>query len=427
MSGPQPLQIPIVVAGRGRADAAGDLGGGCPTDKPETLVLARRLADHAGLALEHAERRRAQEAAARSAHDTQRLLNATEALGAATTPELVGAAALEEAHTTLGAAAGAFLRLSGDELVLLARPATPRRRSRAGSGSIAARAPLAEAVTQERAARAPDARGAGRRLPEIAAATRYGAWLSIPLSVGGNAIGAVGLSFAEGRTFRPADLEYVDSLARQAGLALDRTLLLEDEQRARVRAEQLAGDLSRLHAFATSLGAATSTSEIGTLLCEQVKSCSGRARARSTSPNGGDRFQLLHGSSAADREASSDARRALAALLDAALNPSGSLWLATEDDWRSSRALRGAPNDRRARGRRRPARRRWSADRDARRLVLDGASSPRTAGSGCSRRWCVRRRSRSSASGSSRASGRRGSTRRPPRSARARCTRWPTG
>ena len=332
------LQIPIV--GAGEVDRMLTLlwSEDVPTDRPETFVLARRLADHAGLALEHAERRRAQESADRSAHDTRRLLDVTEALGAATTPELVGAAALEEAHTTLGASAGALLRLAGDELVLLASSGF-RAKELAGWERFdrSTRTPLSEAVTRNEVLVHQTREELAVDFPEIAAASRHGAWLSIPLSVGGQAIGALGLSFAEGRTFRPADLEYVDSLARQAGLALDRTLLLEEEQRARMRAEQLAADLSRLHAFATSLGSATSTSEIGTLLCEQVKSVLGASACAVYEPDADDTFGLLHGSSrSVDGDGSPPEDAPWPMSLEGALNPAGSVWLASDDDWGSA-------------------------------------------------------------------------------------------
>ena len=170
--------------------------------------------------------------------------------------------------------------------------------------------------------------------PELAAATRFGAWLSIPLSVAGKTIGAIGLSFAEGRTFRPADLEYVESLARQTGLALDRTLLLEDEQRARARAEQLASDLSRLHAFATALGAATS--DLGgrhaRLRAGQVDPR--RERVRGLRPVRDRPVPAAPRRRLADPGPRPDARRPdVAVCLDAALNPPSSLWLATADDW----------------------------------------------------------------------------------------------
>ena len=99
--------------------------------------------------------------------------------------------------------------------------------------------------------------------PEIAAVSRHGAWLSIPLSVAGTAIGALGLSFSEaGRSDRPSSSTSTRSRDRRGSRSIA-TLLLENEQRARMRAEKLAADLGRLHAFATSLGSATSTSEIG--------------------------------------------------------------------------------------------------------------------------------------------------------------------
>ncbi|HET9939174.1 MAG TPA: SpoIIE family protein phosphatase [Gaiella sp.] len=332
------LQIPIVVAGEVGRILRVIWHDDVPTDRPETLILARRLADHAGLALEHAERRRAQEAADRSADDTRRLLDATEALGAATTPELVGAAALEEAKTTLGSAAGALLRLTGDHLVLVASSGfAPEELAGWERFDRRANAPVGRAIEgnellvhRTRAELAVD-------FPEIAAATRFGAWLSIPLSVAGRTIGAIALSFAEGRTFRPADLEYAESLARQAALALDRTLLLEDEQRARARAEQLASDLSRLHAFATSLAGAASTSEVGALLCDQVKAILGASACAVYVPLEVDQLQLLHGSGSLTPgvEPTPDGPT-WPSCLDAALNPTSSVWLATAADWQGA-------------------------------------------------------------------------------------------
>ena len=47
------------------------------------------------------------------------------------------------------------------------------------------------------------------------------------------------------------------------------------EQVARARAERLAGDLAQLHALATSLGAASTPSEVATLVAERVLAVSG--------------------------------------------------------------------------------------------------------------------------------------------------------
>ena len=146
--------------------------------------------------------------------------------------------------------------------------------------------------------------------PELAAASRFGAWLSIPLLRRGQDDRG-DRALVRGRAHLPpgGSREYVESLARQTGLALDRTLLLEDEQRARARAEQLASDLSRLHAFATALGAATSTSEVGTLVCEQVKSMLGASACAVYVPFESDQFQLLHGTGSLFRGHRPDARR----------------------------------------------------------------------------------------------------------------------
>ena len=398
-----------------------------PTDKPETLVLARRLADHAGLAFEHAWRRQAQEAANRSAHETRRLLDVTEALGAATTPELVGAAALEEAHTTLGADAGALLRLAGDEFVVLASSGyTPQELQGWERFGLAVRAPLADAVRQNAVLLHRTREELAVEFPEMAARSRHGAWLSIPLSVAGMlSVPSGSPSRTAGRSDRPSSSTSTRSRDRRGSRSIA-PLLLENEQRARMRAEKLAADLGRLHAFATSLGSATSTSEIGTLLCEQVRSVLGATACAVYEPDGDGRYQVLHGSSSTASADSSTDDAPWPVALDAALAPTGSVWLANDDDWGMREPYRALRTPGSARGRRRPARSGRSADRHARRLVLGGRVSRGERQKAARDDGAASPPSHSRASGSSRASGRRAATPRQQCSAHGRCTTSPT-
>lgn len=142
--------------------------------------------------------------------------------------------------------------------------------------------------------------------------------------------GALGLTFAQSRPFGDADLAYIASLARQAAQALDRTVLFDEERRARERAERLASDLARLHAFAVSLGAATSTSEVGTLVCEQVKAMLGASACALYVPNGTELMELLHGASDGEE---SDGKPYWPETLETALHPLASLWLERDEDW----------------------------------------------------------------------------------------------
>jgi hypothetical protein len=81
---------------------------------PATLVVVRRFADQAGLALEQVERRRAQEEVAVRADATRRLQDVTAALSQAATTVDVSNTCLEHALASMGAEAG-FVVLTGPE------------------------------------------------------------------------------------------------------------------------------------------------------------------------------------------------------------------------------------------------------------------------------------------------------------------------
>lgn len=144
-------------------------------------MLARRLADHAQLALEHGAREHAQAAADRSALETRRLLDVTTALAAATTPELVGAAALEAAATTLGAAAGVLVRRDGDDLVVVATSGFTDDEVEAWQRFPAtADVPIASAVQRSEIVVFESRDDLARAHPALAERTRHGAWLATP-------------------------------------------------------------------------------------------------------------------------------------------------------------------------------------------------------------------------------------------------------
>jgi GAF domain-containing protein/anti-sigma regulatory factor (Ser/Thr protein kinase) len=209
-----------------------------------TVVLARRFADQAGLALEQLERRNAQLEAARRAGETRRLLNATAALAAATTPAEVTSAILEEGVQSLGAAAGVVVRRSAEPGLLDVvdsrgyRDATidPWRQF-----PLDAPVPIAEAVRENELIVIEDIEELTLRYPALARdrTETTGSWLVLPLGASGAAVGAAGFSFAGPQSFSSADLEFAEALARQSGQALDRALLLAAEYDARTRAEDL--------------------------------------------------------------------------------------------------------------------------------------------------------------------------------------------
>ena len=76
----------------------------------------------------------------------------------------------------------------------------------------------------------------------------------------------------------PELLALVRRFADHAGLVIEqgeRRRAEATEQIARARAERLAGDLAQLHAVATSLGAASTASEVAALVAERVQAISG--------------------------------------------------------------------------------------------------------------------------------------------------------
>ena len=85
-----------------------------PEPAPSVVAVMRRFADQAGLAIEQAERRQAQE-------ETRELQAVTEALAAAATPSDVGSAIVRQGVQALGARAGTVYALTEDGRVARAR------------------------------------------------------------------------------------------------------------------------------------------------------------------------------------------------------------------------------------------------------------------------------------------------------------------
>lgn len=82
-------------------------------------------------------------------------------------------------------------------------------------------------------------RGAALDYPLLLAADPENeAWASLPMKRGEQVIGVLGLGFAAAQEFTPADQEFMQLLASQCALALDRAQRYELEQQLRIIAEQ---------------------------------------------------------------------------------------------------------------------------------------------------------------------------------------------
>jgi GAF domain-containing protein/anti-sigma regulatory factor (Ser/Thr protein kinase) len=270
------LRVPIVIGGRAESVLGLVWHRVIPEPGRQTLALARRFGDHAGLALEQAARRRAQDVAARNAEQARRLLSTTAALAAAMSVDDVARATVNEVMRSLDASGATVARVLGSSLDVLATTgAEPDEQVIGPSGR------LAEAI----------ARGE-MLLPDGSEEVR-GSVLAVPLTVGARAVGGLALAFPPHRRVTAPELDYLDALARQAGQALERAALLEQERTARRRAEQMAGDLAQLHALSTAIGAAPAVDEVVRLVCAHVSSVADADSAGIYTLGGAGEFELL--------------------------------------------------------------------------------------------------------------------------------------
>lgn len=210
----------------------------------ETLVALRRFADQAGLALEHAARRVAEERARRDAEERERLLVLTESLSVTQTVAEVTETLVAEGRGRTGADTAVTFVLQGAHLHLAASEGL----------DSAALEEWSTIALDEPSALTDAVRGNELVLVESSAvrASRYpldlrwrsdsegSASASIPLAAGATPVGVLELQFPGERTFETRDREFLAALGRQGGLALQRALLLDSERQGRAHAELLA-------------------------------------------------------------------------------------------------------------------------------------------------------------------------------------------
>jgi GAF domain-containing protein len=222
------IAVPIAIeGGTGRLLAARWPGETAPSDARSLLVL-QRFADQAGLALERADRRRAEQDARRNTRQTKRLLALSAALAAARTVDDVAAALTAEACAQMGAeTATVYAVVDGRSLHVLATP-RPHERDEPGGLDLDADVMIAEAVRRGEVVLAESVHARAHRYPGAepgAVDPAQGASASVPLSAGDSIIGGVELLFAEDREFSSLDREFLAAFGRQGGVALERARL----------------------------------------------------------------------------------------------------------------------------------------------------------------------------------------------------------
>lgn len=175
-----------------------------------------------------------------------RLFAVTSALAAAASSREVAHAVLNEGVFVLGADGGGILVAEDDGLEV---PATvgyePIVVALLESEDHSAELPAAQAIRTGQAVWLESPRERDERFPALAELEGGSASLcAVPLKVRGRCLGALRFSFKQGRLFDSDERAFVQALADQTALALDRTLAQERAERAE-EAERAESDEGR--------------------------------------------------------------------------------------------------------------------------------------------------------------------------------------
>lgn len=204
------------------------------------LRFAEELARRAAVAIDNARLHAASERARRQAEKVAERLGllqeTTARLSEAVTVEAVAEIILRQGLATLGASRGTFLVADdGGGLRLLAAAGYPPERVASWSPSLnVGPTPVGEAFRTGRVVVVPDRETFVARFPEVeeTARTAIGeAWAAVPVWGTRGVVGAMGLAFDQPPDFDSDDLLLMEAVARQCGVALERALLVSDQQR----------------------------------------------------------------------------------------------------------------------------------------------------------------------------------------------------
>jgi serine phosphatase RsbU (regulator of sigma subunit)/anti-sigma regulatory factor (Ser/Thr protein kinase) len=236
------LRVPVVIAGEAELVLIVSWQTSVSAPDPSTLVLVRRFADQAGLALEQVERRRAEAEAARRAAEARRLHEMTAALAHAATPDEVGSVCLEHTLAAVGAEGGFVVRAPAEGMALRVvaqhgeLPSTDLGELALESDAPSARAIRTGEAVWELPGTSDETGGPGEgRVHAV-----------LPLGSGSRILGAVQLVFRPGLEPTAEDRERLDTIVSQCALAFERSLLLETELRLRRLSERLQGITAEL-------------------------------------------------------------------------------------------------------------------------------------------------------------------------------------
>jgi serine phosphatase RsbU (regulator of sigma subunit)/anti-sigma regulatory factor (Ser/Thr protein kinase) len=258
------LRVPVVIAGEAELVLIISWQTMVSRPDPSTLVLVRRFADQAGLALEQVERRRAEAEVRKRALEARRLHEMTAALAHAATPAEVGSVCLEHTRAAVGADGGFVVRAptEGTALRVISTDGDVGRAD-LDALTLESDAPIARAIRTGEPVWALDGSSASDTADDDSRAC-----VALPLGSGTRVLGAVQLVFREG--FEPTEdvRDRLDTIVGQCGVALERSFLLDSESRLRRLSE-------RLQAITAELSNALTRADVARVILGHVDEAAG--------------------------------------------------------------------------------------------------------------------------------------------------------
>jgi PAS domain S-box-containing protein len=171
---------------------------------------------------------------------TARLLELSAALAAAVTPAQVAAAALAPAQAVSGANGTALILREQDGLAVAGAVGYPEHVITAWrSFPSGADTPAGRAIVTGTPVYVRSEAEAREQFPAMFGAAGHslgqGSWAAVPLRVGGEVVGAFAAGFAGRRAFPPEERSFLETVAAQCSLALERARLYETAAAERER------------------------------------------------------------------------------------------------------------------------------------------------------------------------------------------------
>jgi PAS domain S-box-containing protein len=204
------------------------------------LSMAEELARRAGAALARAKLYASGQAALRRAVALQRVSGAL--VGAVSETE-VGRVVVEHGCEAVGASAGSLALLEDDERTFRVIASAGYDETTAATFRrfpLVPGRPVSDTVLRDAPIYQPSLKSLHRQYPytgPVLQGTGLEAYVALPVRVAGRPVGGLSFSFAQEREFDAEDRAFLETLAAQAGQALDRARLVDAERAARTEAE----------------------------------------------------------------------------------------------------------------------------------------------------------------------------------------------